>query len=252
MKKISMLLFAVAILLMGCSNGTNNGKKVDNGGAKEEKKGAEANEKPELGTMQDYDGNTYKTVKIGQQEWMAENMRAEHDRDGKAIAIALLSETGYVKPYLYCPDNNSDNVKEYGYLYNWPAAMKVCPEGWHLPSDAEWTQLTDYLKDNGYSCGGEKEYVAKALASKTGWESSSDQCDVGNNPSTNNASGFSALPAGSYYGYYYYFGYTAPFWSATEYYVSYAWFRALGCYYAYVGRYYGSKSDGRSVRCVRD
>ena len=251
MKKISMLLFAVAIMLMGCSNGTNNGKEGDNGGAKEE---TVTNEKSEPGTMQDYDGNTYKTVQIGEQVWMAENMRAMHDRDGKAIAMG--SEESYDTPYRYCPDNKPANVKEYGYLYNWPAAKKVCPEGWHLPTDAEWTQLTGYLMDNGYSCGGEKENVAKALASSQGWGGSDEECAVGNNPGSNNASGFSALPAGVYggnYGNYGFFGYGAGFWSATE----NNDFGAYGRYFDYYNAnvYRGSsgyKYNGFSVRCVRD
>ena len=203
------------------------------------------------GTMKDQDGNTYKTVKIGQQEWMAENMRATHDREGKAIAMG--SEESYDTPYRYCPDSNSANVKEYGYLYNWAAAMKVCPQGWHLPTDAEWTQLTDYLENNGYYCGSSNDNTGKALASKTGWESSSGQCDVGNDSRTNNATGFSALPAGSYYGGNYdNFGHNAAFWSATEDYGDDAWYRYLYYSTAYVYRGNGYKYNGRSVRCVRD
>jgi len=250
MKRISMLLCAVAIVLMGCGNGTNNGKEGDNGGAKEEKKGTVTNEKPDPCTMKDYDGNTYKTVKIGKQVWMAENMRATHDREGKAIALG--SEESYDTPYRYCPDNNSYNVKKYGYLYNYAAAKKVCPVGWHLPSEAEWTQLTDYLMDDGYSCGGEKENVAKALASSQGWVGSDEECAVGNNPGANNASGFSALPAGFYYGRYDYFGYGVYFWSATEYDASNAYYRLLDYRDAYVERYSYYKLDGYSVRCVRD
>lgn len=230
MKKISMLLCVVAILLLVLGNTMVKGQE----------------------TMKDQDGNTYKTVKIGSQVWMAENMRAEHDREGKAIAIAMGSEESYEKPYRYCPDSNSVNVKEYGYLYNWAAAMKVCPEGWHLPTNAEWTQLTDYLKNNGYYCGSRKDYIAKSLASETGWKSSSVQCDVGNNPSANNATDFSALPAGLYHGGYGNFGYVAYFWSATEYNYHEAWYRGLSYYVASVGGGNAYEDLGFSVRCVRD
>jgi uncharacterized protein (TIGR02145 family) len=242
-------LAAVVVIILLPRNATK-----DNERAKEEKGSKVANENSDPGTVKDQDGNEYKTVKIGNQVWMAENMRAEHDRDGNAIAIALGSKTkpSYDTPYRYCPDNYSGNVQPYGYLYNWVAAKRVCPVGWHLPSDAEWTQLTDYLKNNGYSCGNSTDNIAKALASQTGWENSSDQCDVGNNPSANNATGFSALPAGYYNGRPDDFGYDAGFWSATESSGSNAWCRGLIYCDANVGRYSDYKSTGGAVRCVRD
>ena len=248
MKKISMLLCAVAILLMGCGNGTNNGKE----GAKEEKGSKVANENSDPGTVKDQDGNEYKTVKIGQQVWMAENMRATHDRDGNAIVMDsdLGSQKTYHTPYRYCPGGSSDNVKKFGYLYNWAAAMKVCPEGWHLPTDTEWTQLTNYVgTQSQYRCGDNKDYIAKALASKTEWDSSSEQCAVGNNPSLNNATGFSALPAGGRSG-----GFCgdACFWSATEQTDNIAYSRSLSLIYASVSCQEVGKQEGMSVRCVRD
>ena len=198
-----------------------------------------------------FDGEKYKTVKLGDQVWMAENIRATKDKDGKKIPLG--DETSYETPYRYCPDANSANVSEYGYLYNWAAAKKVCPDGWHLPTDAEWTQLENYVSSQGgYVCGNDEDYIAKALASNTGWEHSSDKCDVGNNLSSNNATGFSALPAGTSYGSYSDFGYYAAFWSATEYSSGYAYYRFLGSGNAYVYRYNANKSSGFSVRCLRD
>ena len=129
----------------------------------------------------------------------------------------------------------------------------ICPTGWHVPSDAEWTQLTDYLgSQTQYQCNNSSDNIAKALASITGWNSDSGTCSVGNNPSTNNATGFSALPAGYYTGNYDYFGYDAYFWSATEFYDYYAYYRNLYYFSAYVARSYNYKDDGFSVRCVRD
>lgn len=214
----------------------------------------------------DADGNIYETVTIGDQVWMAENMRSTKDRNGNAIAKGY--ETSETTPYRYCPDDNSANVSKYGYLYNWEAAMKVCPKGWHLPSEAEWTQLTRYVKSQpeyvSAGCTGENyvcytSCIAKALASKEGWRyPDSDRADeyaVGKNQSANNATGFSALPAGFYYSsYYYYFGSYADFWSATEY--EYSSDRAYGRYLYYTDAGVNSgnkrKAGGYSVRCVRD
>ena len=173
----------------------------------------------------------------------------------------------YTKAYRYARDNNSDNVSKYGYLYNWPAVMHgarssesnpsgvqgICPKGWHVPSDAEWSELTNYVKSKSeYVCGNGEENIAKSLASKEGWESSDENYTVGNNPSANNATGFSALPAGCYASGYISFGYNADFWSATENSDYFAYSRYL--YYSNAGvfRDYGDEFYGFSVRCVRD
>ncbi len=213
----------------------------------------------------DIDGNQYGTLLIGEQCWMAKNLRTTKFADGTSIPLG--SETSSTTAYRYYPNNSSSNVATYGYLYNWPAAMHgasssstnpsnvqgVCPTGWHLPSDAEWTQLTDYLSSQSeYQCGGSTTKIAKSLASTTGWNSSSDNCAVGNTPANNNSTGFGALPAGNYYGSYYGFGYCAYFWSATEYSSSYVYNRDLYYYNAGVGRNYDSKVSGTSVRCIRD
>ncbi|MBO4653928.1 MAG: hypothetical protein J5644_00075 [Bacteroidales bacterium] len=220
----------------------------------------------DCGTVTDYDGNVYSTVVIGNQCWMKENLRTTHYADGTYIARG--SNESYTTGYWYYPYDNSANKSTYGLLYNWKAVMRnasssssnpsrvqgICPRGWHVPSDAEWTQLTDYVgSQSQYKCGNSKDNIAKALASKTGWESSSDQCDVGNNPSANNATGFSALPAGCYGGGYYFFGYGAYFWSATEYGDRYAYYRLLVYGTADVYRDNNNLKDyGFSVRCVRD
>ena len=129
----------------------------------------------------------------------------------------------------------------------------ICPTGWHVPSDAEWTQLTNYVgSQTQYRCGSNSSYIAKALASTTGWSSYSATCAVGNNLGTNNATGFSALPAGNYYGDFGNFGYGAYFWSATEINGSKAYSCYLGYNYDYVSGGESSKSYGFSVRCVRN
>ena len=215
----------------------------------------------------DIDGNVYKTVKLGNQVWMAENLRTTRYADGTPIPLG--TEASHDEAYRYYPDDNSANVSTYGYLYNWAAVMKgsassetnpsgvqgICPDGWHVPSDAEWIQLTNYVSSQSqYVCGGDEGYIyiAKALASEEGWNSSINNCAVGNNPSANNATGFSARPAGSYISGYVNFGNYANFWSATL-------SNSLNVYYPYldynvalVCRFINYMGGGFSVRCVRN
>ena len=220
---------------------------------------------PGAATVTDVDNNTYNTVQIGTQCWMKENLRTTRYANGTSIALG--SSTSSTTAYRYYPDNNSSNVSTYGYLYNWKALMGnsssssanpsgvqgICPTGWHVPSDAEWTQLTDYVSGQSqYVCGVSNSLIAKALASATGWQSSSQICAVGNNPSFNNTTGFSALPAGGYFGYYLNFGDDAYFWSATEYDYGNAYYSAFSYNDANVNRHYSNKYYGFSVRCVRD
>jgi uncharacterized protein (TIGR02145 family) len=130
------------------------------------------------------DGKTYKTVEIGTQTWMAEN-------------LAYKVEKG-----CWAYDNNQSNVKTYGYLYDWKIAKEVCPSGWHLPSDSEWTILSDYLTSNGFGYEGSGNDIGKSLASISDWVSTDNKLGsggtVGNDQSSNNLSGFTAHPGGMY------------------------------------------------------
>ena len=222
---------------------------------------------PSTPTVTDIDGNTYNTVLIGYQCWMKENLRTTKYADNTGIAQGSNDDYSETIAYWYYPDDNSSNMPTYGLLYNWKAVMGnsssssanpsrvqgICPNGWHVPSNAEWTQLTDYVSSqSAYVCGNEDTYIAKALASTMGWNSNTSTCAVGNTPTDNNATNFSALPAGSYYGGYYSFGYDAGFWSATESGSSNAYSPYLACNQAYVYRTSYYKSNGYSVRCVRD
>ncbi len=214
--------------------------------------------------LTDYDGNSYNIIRLGSQCWMKENLRTTKYADGTSISQgSSTSTTGY----WYYPNNSSSNKTTYGLLYNWKAVMRnsssssanpsgvqgICPTGWHVPSDAEWTQLTDYVSSQSqYQCNSNSTNIGKALAGTTGWNSSTTTCAVGNAPSQNNSTGFSALPAGVYDGTYYGFGSYAYFWSATEGDSSSAWRRNL--YYDTAGVYrgYTNKRYGYSVRCLRD
>ena len=221
---------------------------------------------PGTPTVTDYDGNVYNTVKIGNQCWMKENLRVTHYADGTDIPTGGSS---YTEPYYYDYSNHDIPLETRGYLYNWPAAMHgaasssvnpsgvqgVCPTGWHLPSDAEWTQLTDYVSSRPeYTCDGDMNYIAKALASETGWNTYTGSCEVGNYPSTNNATGFSAVPAGYGSGAFNGAGDYALFWSSSQYDSNdYAWNRYLIYHSAdvYLSNY-GNRFWGYSVRCLRD
>jgi uncharacterized protein (TIGR02145 family) len=172
-------------------------------------------------TFQDpRDNKTYKMVKIGNQIWMAENL-AYKPRSGNYWAY----------------DNNSSNVNKYGYLYDWQTAKNVCPTGWHLPSDSEWTALTDYIGDA--STAGTK------LKAKNGWSSNGNGTDD---------YGFSALPGGYrlFNGNFNTIGYYGYWWSSTENSTTNAWYRSMRYNNSSVNRYNFDKSWGFSVRCLRD
>lgn len=224
------------------------------------------NDTPEIihNAVTDIDGNHYDAVKIGDQVWIAQNLRTTHYADGTAIPAGgdNYSDTD---PYFYVTPGLDASV--YGYYYNWPAAMHgaassntvpsgvqgVCPNGWHLPSDAEWSQLTDYVvSQSEYTCGGNSESIAKALASTEFWSPSTSSCSPGYDSSTNNATGFGVVPAGTWYFGFHDAGNIAGVWSSTENTSYRAWYRYLDYGSAYVGRYGGSRDGGFSVRCLRD
>ena len=165
--------------------------------------------------LTDRDGNTYNVVQIGSQCWMKENLRTTKYADGTSISQG--STSSEITAYWYYPNDNSANKSTYGLLYNWKAVMRnssssstnpsgvqgICPTGWHVPSAPEWMQLKNYVASQSeYLCegttNGNYPNIAKSLAGTTGWDSSTNTCAVGNTPSDNNATGFSALPAGRY------------------------------------------------------
>lgn len=254
---------------------TNNGATVESDVIRQAQTGSESFElvfsdigdgQPCYGTptLTDIDGNVYNTVQIGTQCWMKENLRVTQYATG--FTIPLGTSRSITKSYRYYPDNDSSNVPTYGYLYNWNAVVDglgsssanpsgiqgICPTGWHVPSDAEWTQLTDYVSSqNQYVCGSDSTLIAKALASQIGWDNSSGS-ELGDMPSNNNATGFSAMPAGEYNGFYFGFSRYAFFWTATQYDYFLAYYRNLYYLRPRVKRYEDHKDYGFSVRCVRD
>ena len=143
-------------------------------------------------TISDADGNLYHTVTIGNQVWMVENLRTTKYRNGDAIPY-VSEETAWqgLTAGAYCNlENDSINSALYGKLYNWYAvndSRKIAPAGWHVPSDADWNGLVNYLKNNGQAD------LKKTMAAKSGWLNNTTlDIDLSNN----NSSGFTALPAG--------------------------------------------------------
>jgi len=206
-------------------------------------------------TVKDIDGNVYQTVTIGTQVWMVENLKTTKYRNGDPIPnVTDDTEWSNLTTGAQCNYNNDAAFgNKYGKLYNWYAVSdgrNIAPTGWHVPSDAEWTTLENYVAANLGTSGS----VAKALASKTDWPSSTDAGAVGNDLSKNNTSGFSALPGGyrSMVGSFNVIGYYGSWWTSTEDNASSAWDRYLNYYFPGVYRSSYSKGSGFSVRCVRD
>jgi uncharacterized protein (TIGR02145 family) len=208
---------------------------------------------PGTPTVKDIDGNTYNTVQIGTQCWTKENLRVTKYRDGTVIPLdesggADGSGTGLTwgsktigARTVY--GHSAANLATYGYLYNWYAVADtkgLCPNGWHVPIDDEWTNSTNYL-------GGES--VAGGKMKTTGttfWNSP--------NTGATNESGFSALPGGFRIsnGSFGLIRTTAFFWSATVFGNNAAWVRNLSSSDSNVVRSTSLKSVGASVRCLRD
>ena len=173
--------------------------------------GADSVHNPNLtyGSITDQDGNVYKTILIGTQEWMAENLKASHYRNGDLIPV-VSNNTAWIGlttgATCFFNNDSSTNYCPYGKLYNWYAVedlRNVCPTGWHVPTEAEYTLLTNYLA--GAS-------VAGGMMKSTG-----TQYWQGTNLDATNESGFSGLPGGYRFtaGTFYNIGYNAHWWSSS-------------------------------------
>ena len=175
------------------------------------------------GTFKDKrDGKIYKTVKIGTQIWMAENL-AYKNTEG-----------------CWAYNNDVTKIKIYGYLYDWKSAKKAVPQGWHIPSEAEWTALIANL-GGIYVAGGKMKKIGK-----TNWKSP--------NTGATNSSGFTALPGGyrDLLGKFYEIGELGYFWTSTEISFTSAWYRFLGFDINTASKDKSDKTTGYSVRCIKD
>jgi uncharacterized protein (TIGR02145 family) len=199
-------------------------------------------------TVTDVDGNIYNTVQIGTQCWTQSNLKVSKYRNGDNIPTGLSdsawqnSTSGAYAIYNDDPSNNA----LYGKLYNHYAATDsrgLCPTGWHVPTDGEWTILENHLGGSGVAGGALKSTAT--LPTPVGW-------DIPNTGATN-SSGFTALPGGlrtfgdfsglTYFGFW---------WSSSVSSASDAGYRFLTCDNSYIGRHYNNRTDGFSVRCCRD
>ena len=220
------------------------------------------------GTVTDTDGNVYQTVRIGNQVWMAENLRVTKYNDGTGIpkqtdGIPWSNLTTPAYCYYY-NTYNADSIKKFGALYNWYAVdtKKLAPAGWHVPTDSEWTIMENYLVLNGYNWDGTRDTsqankIAKSLATKTDWVSDTFTGTICKNLTMNNSSGFSALPGGyrsgnGNGGAFYYQSLYGYWWSASGLNASIAFGRYLYCGSVRLYGYSSDKSNGYSVRLVKD
>lgn len=261
------VFLSIIILIMPATSFAGDCADVDNSGAINilditylisylYKGGPEPDCGPETGTVTDIDGNVYQTIKIGDQWWMAENLKVTHYRNGDPIPNVTGSvQWAGLTTGAYCEyNNNANNVATYGRLYNWYAVndgRNIAPEGWHVPSDAEWKQLEMYLGMN------------QVQANATGWRGTNEGGKLKEagtehwwspNTGATNESGFTALPGGhrTADGIYDYMGVWAYFWTSTEYGSLVSWYRHLNYQFSKVGRYRYLNEYGSSVRCVKD
>lgn len=221
---------------------------------------------PSAGNVADADGNVYQSVQIGNQVWTIENLRTTKYNDSTAIPGPIFTKSEWKRDtpaYCWYGDSTGAAYREkWGALYNWYVVAptnpkKIAPVGWHVPTDAEWTILIEYLIANGYNWDGTTtgNKIAKSIASRTDWITATyGNWPPGNNPTLNNRSGFSALPGGwreSSGGFYDQNEY-GRWWSATEDNSGGAILYSLG--YPNESLYRISRFDdfGFSVRLIRD
>ncbi len=218
-------------------------------------------------TLIDIDGNVYKTVKIGNQLWMAENLRTTRYDDGTSIPtghsasqwMSLTTGAYSVYPHSLIEDINTEAevLQTYGALYNWYAVEtgKLCPPGWRVPADEEMKVLegtADSAYEVGHSIWDTEQWrgtdVGLKLKTQSGWEYNGNGSDD---------FGFSAIPAGlrllsidienfQLVGYYCYF------WTSTEEDSNHAWSRRIYFGHGGIARRFHDKRIGYSVRCLRD
>lgn len=206
--------------------------------------------------LADAEGRTYHTVTIGSQVWMQENLKTTRYRNGDPILTTpVVSQdiTGETMPKYQWPCTNVENGRYYTY-YTIMDSRGVCPAGWHIPTDNEWTQLTDYLSTNGYGFEGNPQNIAKSLAATSGYDPDPTRGNVGNDQGSNNSSGFTGLATGGRYsnGTLGFVGQHGIWWSATESTPGFALFRCIGYIPAEVFRGIFSQSYGLPVRCLKD
>jgi uncharacterized protein (TIGR02145 family) len=227
-------------------------------------------------SVKDIDENVYPTIKIGNQIWMAENLKTTRYSNGDTINTTIPPtreiELESLPKYHWTYDGDENNVAKYGRLYTWFVAAderNVCPTGWHVPTDAEWTALTEYLANtgNGFGGGYRGMDIAKSMSAKSGWVPDETPGSPGNDHSSNNSSGFNAVSAGCRLedGNFHKLGHYANWWTSTEGGTAFMQIltgevvkvpgglvRVIYHDYNYVNSYVNNKKYGISIRCLKD
>ena len=221
------------------------------------------------GTATDQDGNTFEWINYGTQDWAIENAEVVTYRDGTVIPeVTYQAVWSNLTTGAWC---YYDNDPSKGKLYNWYAVAGIhnessinnpslrkefAPEGWRVPTDAEWTTLENYLIANGYNYDGTttENKIVKSMASTTGWNISTTIGATGNDQSKNNRSGFNAFPEGmrADNGVFYNEYFNALIWSSTESSTDKALSRNLRNSSSFIDSFDGNKRNGIAVRFVRD
>lgn len=212
----------------------------------------------ETGIVSDVEGNVYKTVKIGEQWWMAENLRVSHFRNGNSIAFVDDIQDTLKWDYYpaWCFYNNNPSAP--GYLYNWKVVSdtgRIAPQGWHVPTDEDWKKMEKFLgmeasKINGENWRGSHEGEKLKKQGPDYW--------VMNDPIWNtNETGFSATAGGcrmfnKNWSYPIGLTYMGFWWTSSIAGDSLAWYRHLDYKKGGIFRYYGPRNYGLSIRCVKD
>jgi uncharacterized protein (TIGR02145 family) len=197
------------------------------------------------GGVTDYDGNIYESIILGNQEWLKQNLKVTHYKNGNVITYPGIDNIAWQNntsgAFAWYNNDEASYKNTYGALYNWYAVNtgNLCPIGWHAPTDNEWSTLSSYLGGDTIAGGKLKE------AGLSHWQ----------NPNTGgtNESGFTALPSGSRYNdTYSYLGEGDFFWSTSESISNYAWMRLMDYNNSKLDKWYYHKSNGYSVRCLKD
>ncbi len=191
------------------------------------------------GTMTDQEGNVYKTITIGTQTWMAENLRTTKYRNGDNITNMTLEWGGPDGAYCWYANDGIANKFTYGALYNWTSATdsrRLAPTGWHVPTDAEWSVLLAFLGDGAINGGKLKE------TGTTHWH--------GSNGGSTNETGFTGLPGGYRSGQFGSLGDAGEWWSSSEKSMFLAWHWYLSILTGKFSRGSADMSNGKSVRCI--
>lgn len=208
-------------------------------------------------TLKDIEGNVYKTVQIGKQLWMAENLKTKTLNNGSPIPLVTENKDWYnmtSAAYSWLNNDESTYKNKYGALYNWYSVNtgKLCPSGWHVSTDNDWKELEKYLIETEH-----QQNTGKMLATNYGWVATNSPGSVGSEmlPEYRNKSGFSALP-GSFRTNNGAFGnpidIAGYWWTSTEKDAGHAWFKMIINYLGTVEEVAQSKYFGCSVRCVKD